>query len=130
MVHDLDLGIQLRVCPIVRERDGLALSSRNQYLSYEERQHAVVLSQALQEVQARIVAGERDGAALQRELAARIEATPGAKLDYAAVIDAQTLGPVARLQGEVLIALAVRFGATRLIDNAIVRLPEEPGQPR
>jgi pantoate--beta-alanine ligase len=122
MVRDLDVPITIRICPIVREPDGLALSSRNVYLDPEQRKSAVVLSQALHEAKARIETGERNAAAIQMELAARIETTPGANLDYAAVVDAVTLRPLDRLTGEVLLLLAVRFGTTRLIDNMPVRV--------
>jgi pantoate--beta-alanine ligase len=123
MVRDLDLPVEVRVCPIVREPDGLALSSRNQYLSPEQRQQAVVLWAALQEGVRLVAAGERAGAAVERTLAARIQAEPGATLDYAAVVDAETLEPLPTLRGRVLLALAVRFGATRLIDNTLIELP-------
>ena len=125
MVRDLDVPIRLRICPIVREPDGLALSSRNQYLDPEQRRHAVALYQALQDAKARIEAGQRDAGAVQKALAARIEATSGAKLDYAAIVDAATLQPLDRLHGEVLIALAVKFGATRLIDNVLMRVADD-----
>jgi pantoate--beta-alanine ligase len=122
MVRDLDVPVEIRVVPIVREPDGLALSSRNRYLDPEQRRHATALYQALQEAQARVAAGERDGRALQRLLEERIRATPGAALDYAAVVDAGTLRPAERLQGRVLLALAVKFDGTRLIDNALVEV--------
>ena len=122
MVRDLDVPVRLRVCPIVREPDGLALSSRNQYLDAEQRRHATVLYYALEEVRALVEGGERDGARLQQRLVARVEATPGAVLDYAEVVDAGSLQPVSRLQGEVLVALAVKFGRTRLIDNVLLRV--------
>jgi pantoate--beta-alanine ligase len=122
MVHDLDVPVQIRVCPIVREPDGLALSSRNQYLEPDLRQHARVLYQALNEARARIGAGERDAATIRRVLEERIKAAPGAVLDYAAVVDATTLQPLERLKGNVLLALAVKFGATRLIDNLVCQL--------
>jgi pantoate--beta-alanine ligase len=123
MVSDLNVPIQLRVCPIVREVDGLALSSRNQYLDPEQRKQAIVLFQALQEAKTSADQGERDAGVLHRQLIARIQATPGALLDYAAVVDADTLQPIDRLQGQVLAALAVRFGNTRLIDNISLRVP-------
>jgi pantoate--beta-alanine ligase len=121
MVRDLDVPVRVRVCPIVREPDGLALSSRNQYLDPQQRRHATVLYHALQEVRALVDGGERDAARLRQRLVARVEATPGAVLDYAEVVDADTLQPVGRLQGEILVALAVSFGRTRLIDNALLR---------
>jgi len=121
MVRDLDIPVEVRVCPIIREPDGLALSSRNRYLDPDQRRRAVVLSEALQEARGAIERGERDAGRLQRWLAARIEATPGAVLDYAAVVDAHTLQPVQTICGDVLLALAVKFGPTRLIDNVLVK---------
>jgi pantoate--beta-alanine ligase len=120
MTSDLNLPIRLVVCPIVREPDGLALSSRNQYLDPDQRQRATVLYRALCAVRDRVQAGERRADELIRLLKATIEPTPGARLDYAAVVDADTLQPVERLTGRVLVALAVYFGATRLIDNVVV----------
>jgi pantoate--beta-alanine ligase len=117
MVRDLDVPVEVRTCPIVREADGLALSSRNQYLTPEQRRHATTLYQALQEARTRIEAGERNAAAVRRTLAERLASTPGAMVDYAEVVDHDTLQPLDRLRGQVLIAVAVKFGATRLIDN-------------
>jgi pantoate--beta-alanine ligase len=122
MVHDLDVPIQLRICPIVREPDGLALSSRNQYLDVEQRRHAVVLSRSLREAKALIERGERDATVIRQALITPIQATPGAVLDYAEVLDAEALRPLTRLAGRVLLALAVRFGQTRLIDNEFIEL--------
>ena len=122
MVRDLDVPVRVAIQPIVREPDGLALSSRNVYLNPEQRRHAVALSAALQAAGARIAAGERSAVAVQRLLAEEIAATPGAQLDYAAVIDAITLQPLEPLAGDVLLALAVRFGHTRLIDNLRLRI--------
>jgi pantoate--beta-alanine ligase len=121
MVRDLHVPVAIRVCPTVREADGLALSSRNQYLDPHQRQQATVLHQALQEAQQRIEQGEKDGEAIRRGMEARIAATPGASLDYAAVVDAETLmaGP---LSGKILLAVAVRFGNTRLIDNCLLEI--------
>ena len=117
LVRDLDLPLEIRVCPTAREPDGLALSSRNIYLDPDQRRRAVVLYQALTEAKALAEAGERDARAVQQALAARVATAPGAVLDYAAVVDADSLRPLDRLRGPVLLALAVRFGATRLIDN-------------
>jgi pantoate--beta-alanine ligase len=124
MVRDLEVPVQIRTCPIVREADGLALSSRNQYLDPSQRRQAVVLSQALREVRAVIEDGECEAAAVRRLLVEQITAAPGAALDYAEVVDANSLRALERLQGEVLLAVAVRFGATRLIDNLQVQVPE------
>ncbi len=117
MARDLDLSITVRICPIVREEDGLALSSRNRYLNPVQRRQAVVLYQALEEARRAIKAGERDAERIQQMLAKRVAGTAGALLDYAAVVDANSLRPVSLLEGSVLIALAVKFGETRLIDN-------------
>jgi pantoate--beta-alanine ligase len=120
MVADLEVGVEVVVVPTVREPDGLALSSRNRYLDAEQRRHAPALFRALNEARARIEAGERDAAVLQGLLVERIHAIPGAALDYAAIVDAERLEPLARVEGATLLALAVRFGATRLIDNLLV----------
>jgi pantoate--beta-alanine ligase len=125
MVRDLNMPVELYVCPIVRESDGLALSSRNVYLTPEQRSQAVALSQALAAARKRIESGERSGEAIQKFLAERVRATTGASLDYAAVVSARTLAPSQRLEGTVLLALAVRFGATRLIDNLVLLVNEE-----
>jgi pantoate--beta-alanine ligase len=122
MVHDLGVPVALRGCAIVREADGLALSSRNAYLNPEQRRHAIVLHQALEEARARIEAGERDAAAVQGALAARLASVPGAVVDYAAVVDHDSLQPLTHLRGRVLIAVAVKFGGTRLIDNLQLNL--------
>jgi pantoate--beta-alanine ligase len=124
MVHDLNVPVEVRVVPTVREPDGLALSSRNQYLEADQRRRAAVLYRALAEARARIEAGERDAARVRRAMADLITATPGAVLDYAAVVDADTLEPLDSLPPgrPVLLALAVKFGATRLIDNVPLRL--------
>jgi pantoate--beta-alanine ligase len=120
MVEDLHVPVQVVVVPTVREADGLALSSRNQYLDPEQRRRAVVLWQALSEARVNIEAGERDAAAIRRSLTERVATTPGAALDYAAVVDADTLESVAQLRGPTLLALAVKFGTTRLIDNVVI----------
>jgi pantoate--beta-alanine ligase len=120
MVQDLNVPVELCVLPIVREPDGLALSSRNRYLDAEQRRYATVLFQALRAAGDRAQGGERDSAVLRQLLVDRIRATPGAVLDYAVVVDSKTLEPVHHVQGEVLLAVAVRFGTTRLIDNLLI----------
>ncbi len=117
MVRDLNVPVEVVVRPTVREPDGLALSSRNQYLDADQRREAVALNWALEAAEAAIRAGERDPAVIERMMARRIAATPGAVLDYAAAADADTLKSVGPLRGTVLLALAVKFGGTRLIDN-------------
>jgi pantoate--beta-alanine ligase len=120
MVRDLNFPLRIHVCPIVREPDGLALSSRNQYLDAGQRRRATVLYQALQEARALIGGGERDAIKVRQAMVDRIAATPGAVLDYAEMVDAFTLKPLNPLQGEILMAVAVKFGATRLIDNILL----------
>ncbi len=124
LVRDLDVPVTLRVGDTVREPDGLALSSRNQYLDPAQRAAALVLYRALSSARARIEAGERDSQVLVRLIADTISTAPGAVLDYAAVVDDDTLAPVDRVVGAVLLMLAVRFGTTRLIDNVLVRVQE------
>jgi pantoate--beta-alanine ligase len=117
MVRDLDVPVVMRICPIVREPDGLAMSSRNQYLDATQRRHATVLHRALAEIHDRIRAGERRADPVLQAAKDMITATPGAKLDYIEAVSLDTLGPLEELRGDVLIALAVYFGVTRLIDN-------------
>lgn len=120
MVRDLNVPVTIRVCPIVREADGLALSSRNVYLTPEQRRHATVLYRALETARAMVASGERDAAKVRQAMATTIQATPGAVLDYAELVDNETLQPVVQIKGEVLAALAVKFGNTRLIDNMVL----------
>ncbi|MBX6350307.1 MAG: pantoate--beta-alanine ligase [Clostridia bacterium] len=127
MVADLDLPVDVRVVPTVREPDGLAMSSRNVYLTPEERAQATVLHRALRSAVAAIAAGERDAAAVARLLRETIASEPLARLDYAEVVDAETLSPLPRLAGRVLLAVAARFGRARLIDNEVVAVPGGPG---
>jgi pantoate--beta-alanine ligase len=122
MVRDLNLPVQVIARPTVREPDGLALSSRNRYLDADQRREAVALNEALAEAEALIRAGEREPAAVEAAMARRIGRARGAVLDYAAALDADTLRPVTPLRGTLLLALAVRFGATRLIDNRLVQV--------
>jgi pantoate--beta-alanine ligase len=128
MVDDLALDIGIEVVPTVREPDGLALSSRNVYLSPGERSQATVLFRALQAVRSAVEAGERDPKNLERLMATAVGESPQARLDYAKVVDAETLEPPeGPLRRDAMAALAVYFGATRLIDNLMVRF--RPGGP-
>ena len=120
MVRDLNVPVEMKICPIVREPDGLAMSSRNAYLDADQRQHATVLVRSLEAIQQRIAAGERQTEPLIRTAREMIEATPGARIDYVSIVDFERLTPIERLQDKVLIALAVFFGATRLIDNVLM----------
>jgi pantoate--beta-alanine ligase len=122
MVRELNFPLGIVRVPIVREADGLALSSRNVYLSPEQRQQALVLSGALQLAGGLIVAGERDAAQIKELLARTISSTPGTEIVYAEIYDAADLTDVEKITGRVLIALAVKFGTTRLIDNLIVEV--------
>src|SRR4051812_33209542 len=124
MVADLNVPVRLRVCPTVREPDGLALSSRNAYLDPEQRRQAVVLAQALEEAKRLVGAGERGAARVVRAVTDRIRSAPAAVIDYVAAVDADTLRPVERLRGDVLLAAAVKFGGTRLIDNVMLSCGE------
>lgn len=122
LVRDLHLGIEIVPGPIVREEDGLAMSSRNVYLTPEERRAAGVLHRSLAAARAAVEAGERDSTRIISGLAAAIAAEPLARLDYAAVVAADTFRPVERIAGEVVIPVAARFGSTRLLDNARLRV--------
>ena len=122
MVDDLNYGIKMIIAPTVREWDGLACSSRNSYLSREERKQAKVLYQALQLAKKTIGEGERSVFRIVSKLNKFIDKQPLAKIDYIAVTDANTLEIMNKLKGEVLISLAVRFGRTRLIDNLKIKV--------
>jgi pantoate--beta-alanine ligase len=120
MVRDLNVPVEVRVEPTVREADGLALSSRNRYLSTSDRAKAPGVYRALQSVRARAAAGEVDVARLESALRAELEAIPGARVDYARIVDADTLGPLGRLDRPAVAAVAVFLGTTRLIDNVTI----------
>jgi pantoate--beta-alanine ligase len=121
MAADLDLDVEVVTCPLVREPDGLALSSRNAYLGPAERQAALVLSTSLRWAERAVAAGERDAERIVAGVRAVIEAEPLARIDYVEAVDPETLEPVAGVRGEVLLALAVFVGPTRLIDNVRLR---------
>lgn len=119
MVRELDFDLEIVACPIVREADGLAKSSRNTYLNAAERKAALVLSRAV-ELGSRLAAGgERDADKITAAMRALIEEEPLARIDYVKAVDADTIRPLSRLQGRSLVALAVYIGSTRLIDNFI-----------
>lgn len=120
MVRDQNIDLDLVVCPIVREKDGLALSSRNTYLSDEERKHALVLHRALMRVQMLVDTGEWDAAKLAGAARELIAEEAGAKLDYLEVVNPDTLEPVATVKNGALVAVAAWIGATRLIDNLVL----------
>jgi pantoate--beta-alanine ligase len=117
MVRDLHLPVEIVGAPTLREADGLAMSSRNVFLGPEERRAATVLHRALTAAAAAIAAGERRGEEIRRLLREVLENEPLARIDYAEVVDALTFQPVMKISGPVVLPLAVRIGATRLIDN-------------
>ncbi len=119
MVRDLDLDVDIRVLPIVRDEDGLALSSRNIYLSKPERKAATCLARSLREAGRLIEGGEKDPRIIQDTMRRKIDSEPLADLEYIAFVDLDNFNPLDRIEGEVLIAVAANFGATRLIDNMI-----------
>jgi pantoate--beta-alanine ligase len=120
MTRDLELGTEIVVCPIVREPDGLALSSRNAYLSPSERRAATVLYRSLDGVRREISAGERDVVHLLAGVRRIIAAEPEVALDFAEIVDADTLDPARALRNACYVMLAARVGSTRLIDNALI----------
>jgi pantoate--beta-alanine ligase len=120
MVRDLNVDAEIVVCPIVREPDGLALSSRNAYLRPDERRAATALYRSLDAVRAGIAAGERDAARLLVSLRRVLDDEPKIAVDYAEIVDAETLEPVMSLRKNCYVLLAARVGSTRLIDNAFI----------
>lgn len=120
MVRDLDLPVEIVVCPIVRESDGLAMSSRNAYLSTEERKSALILSRSLQRVRELIEAGEKDAIRLVATGREEISGESGVRLDYFEIVDPDTLDPVPDIARGALVAVAAYVGNTRLIDNILV----------
>jgi len=122
MAKDLDLDIEIITVPTVRDADGLAMSSRNIYLEPEERRAALVLSRSLAGAQKSVQAGERDVAAIRRIVTGMIAGEPLVEIEYAEIYSYPDLEPVAALQGPVLLALAVKIGRTRLIDNTVLEV--------
>jgi pantoate--beta-alanine ligase len=120
MVRDLNLDVEIVVCPIVREPDGLALSSRNAYLGPEERKAALVLHCALTAARDELASGTRDALSLQSTMQKIFAAEPRAALDYAEVVDADTFEPIARIARPAYILIAAFLGKTRLIDNLYI----------
>ncbi|HTW25025.1 MAG TPA: pantoate--beta-alanine ligase [Candidatus Baltobacteraceae bacterium] len=120
MAADLNLDAEIAVCPIVRETDGLALSSRNAYLKGSERQSATALYRSLDAVRCEVAKGERDAARLIAAMRATIDAEPGVAFDYAEIVDADTFEPVVSLRKTCYALVAARVGTTRLIDNALI----------
>ena len=117
MAVDLNLPVDVRVCPIVRDADGLALSSRNVYLSPDERRRALSLSQSLRLAEELISGGERDALVVRERMLAHLNAAGGVNVEYVAIVRDGTVEEVAEIGGPITIAVAARVGATRLIDN-------------
>lgn len=120
MVRDLNFPVKIVRGPIVREKDGLAMSSRNKYLSDEQRRDARCLRRALDEAELLVRQGERRVAVVRTRMEEILENVPDAAIDYIALVDDQSLAQTERIEGRVLVALAVRIGSTRLIDNTVV----------
>ena len=121
MAQDLNLDVEIVVCPIVREADGLALSSRNTYLTAEERVAATVLHRSLQAAASELNAGVRDTMELQHAMRKVLEGEPRARVDYAEIVDAETFEPAVRVARPSYALLAVYIGKTRLIDNMLIQ---------
>lgn len=119
MVRDLNMNVEVVGCPIIREPDGLAKSSRNTYLSEEERKAGLVLSQAVKLGQKLVAEGEKSAAAVTGAMSELISAEPLAKIDYVSMVSWDSIEPVETIEGPVLVAMAVYIGKTRLIDNFI-----------
>lgn len=117
MVKDLNFDIEIVGCPIIRESDGLAKSSRNTYLNEQERKAALILSKSISLGKTMVANGERSSAAIIKAMTDLINTEPLAKIDYVSIVNAETIKPVDKLNGEILAAVAVYIGKTRLIDN-------------
>ena len=126
MVMDLDMPVEIVACATLREEDGLAMSSRNSYLSPEERAAATCLFESLARAAWLVEGGERDANVLKAEMAKRIGAEPLAQLDYVAVVDEGTFTEIERLDGAARLLVAARIGKTRLIDNLALGMEENP----
>jgi pantoate--beta-alanine ligase len=123
MCRDLDVPVEIRTCPTVREPDGLALSSRNAYLSPDERRSALALSQSLKLAQERLSAGDTDLSRIREVMRRHLETTPLITVDYATVAHPETLEEASHPLPELVALVAARVGATRLIDNMPLHLP-------
>jgi len=125
MVADLDMPLEIVVCPTVREPDGLAVSSRNKYLTDKQRKEATCLYESLQKCRKMIDAGTRDAQEIIREMRGILSRPTSAKIDYVSIVDTETLRDVDDIKGKVLAAVAVKIGDARLIDNIVIDLSEQ-----
>ncbi len=121
MVIDLNMNVQVLSHPTVREEDGLAMSSRNKYLSADERKHALVLSRSLIQAQALLSGGTKSVEAILAEVKKMISATPGCVIDYVEIVDPDSLKPLMEIKDTAVMAMAVKVGKTRLIDNVTLK---------
>jgi len=122
MAGDLNMNLEIVILPVVREEDGLAMSSRNSYLSPEQRKQAAVIYKSLQAAEKMILSGVIDGEEIKKAVEAVISGADLARIDYVEIVETGELQPLSVLEGQCLIAVAVKFGATRLIDNIIVEV--------
>jgi pantoate--beta-alanine ligase len=120
MVKDLDMNLDVVTCPTIREEDGLAMSSRNVYLSYEDRQAATVLYRSLMLTKDLYEQGERNAETIRKEIVRLIKTEELARIDYVSVADPVTLDELDEITGKALVSMAVKFGKTRLIDNVVL----------
>jgi pantoate--beta-alanine ligase len=120
MVKDLNFNLEMVICPIVREKDGLALSSRNTYLDDSQRKAAVVLSRSLKKARSVFESGERNTHDIRSEMDAVFCAEPAARVQYISIADPRTLQEIDRIEKDALVSMAVYMGKTRLIDNTIL----------
>jgi pantoate--beta-alanine ligase len=127
LVRDLDIPVRIEVCPTVREPDGLALSSRNEYLDDAERERALALSRALRAAEAAVAAGEREAGVVLAAARGELDAA-GVAPEYVELVSMQDLTPVERVNGSTLLAVAARIGRARLIDNVILPPPASPAE--
>lgn len=123
MTRDLDLGVEIVVCPTIREADGLAMSSRNVYLSPEERAQACLLYQSLLAAESLVASGERSAKKIKSRVYEVLSKATLGRVDYVEIVDTERLQPTEFIDKEALLGLAVFFGQTRLIDNTILRVP-------
>lgn len=121
MVADLNFPVTIRICPTIREPDGLALSSRNKYLTSKQRQEAPILYRSLKEAKQKILNGERKTAKTLNFIRSEVRRKSSGKIDYIACVDADSLTPLKHMRGNMMLCLAVRFGKARLIDNIIFK---------
>lgn len=120
MVADLNMPLEIVVCPTIREPDGLAVSSRNQYLTKQQRKDATLIYKSLQKCQEMVESGVTETQKIMAQMRKTLNQIPSAKIEYVSIVDAETLGSIEQVEGKVLAAVAVKVGSTRLIDNILV----------